>query len=280
MTKLIHHLLLRLYKSAFPYWIKNALRLTLSDIERYQQISTIKLPPGQRILVLAPHPDDESIGCGGTLKKCVTAGLDVRVIVLTDGRHGSLQIRQLPDNDPEKTGLQKNLIDTRQAETRAAMQQIGVKQILFLNAIDSQLTQDVARIAEALAHELDKWQPDTIILPFITDRHADHFATNRCLIQACSQLGKNFTTKLTCMGYETWSPIYANVLIDISATIQIKLKSIQCYHSQLTDLDYSSAVEGLNRYRAITGMTTGTHAEAFHMCKLPEYEQLYRQLLI
>lgn len=280
MPKLIQRLVLRLYRFGFPCWIKNALQLTLSDIERYQQIPTLKLPPGQRILVLAPHPDDESIGCGGTLSNCVTAGLEVRVIVLTDGRYGSSQIRHLPDTDPDKPGLQKNLIDTRQAETRAAMQQIGVKQILFLDAIDSQLTQDVARIAEALAHELGTWQPDTIILPFITDRHADHFATNRCLIQACSQLDKNFTAKLVCMGYETWSPIHANVLIDISTAIQIKLESIQCYHSQLTDLDYGSAVEGLNRYRALTGMTGGTHAEAFHMCKLPEYEQLYRQLLI
>ena len=55
---LIRRLLKLFYKSVAPQWVKNALHLTLSDIERYQQIPALGLPPGTRILVLAPHPDD------------------------------------------------------------------------------------------------------------------------------------------------------------------------------------------------------------------------------
>jgi len=280
MTTLIRRMLKLLYRFAFPHWIKNALNLDLNAIERYQPPAILETPPGNRILVLAPHPDDECIGCGGTLAKCISAGREVRVIILTDGRFGSSQIRQLADNDPEKVRLQNELIEIRQAETRCAMELIGVKDIRFLDAVDSRLTAEVERIGNALARELDDWKPDTVILPFITDRHADHFATSRCLVQACMQLDRQYTDKLQCMGFEAWSPIYANALVDISATMEKKLQAIRCYQSQLADLDYASAVEGLNRYRALTGITAGSYAEAFYICTLPEYERLYRQLLL
>jgi len=277
---LIRRLLKLFYKLVAPQWVKNALHLTLSDIERYQQIPALGLPPGTRILVLAPHPDDESIGCGGTIGKCLAAGHDVRVIVLTDGRYGSSQIRQLSGNDPESGKLQKALIETRRAEMQSAMELIGVTQIQFLDAMDSQLTLEIESISKTLAHEIDKWKPDTVILPFITDRHADHFAASRCLIEACKLLDSHYTSNLNCMGYETWSPIYANVLIDISSTMDKKLEAINCYQSQLAGIDFKSAIEGLNRYRAITGMYGGTHAEAYYMCPFPVYERLYHQLLL
>lgn len=280
MTKLIRQFLKKIYTLAFPHWIKNALQLTLADIERYQQITTLELPPGQRILVLAPHPDDECIGCGGTLAKCIAAGHEVRVIVLTDGRYGSEKIRRLIDDDPEKLRLQNDLIETRQNETRAAMEIIGVKYVLQLDAIDSKLTLDVARISTILADEIKRWKPDTIILPFLTDRHADHFATSRCLINACAQLDDHYTSTLNCLGYEAWSPIYANVQIDISAAMNVKLEAIQCYQSQLADLDYGAAIEGLNRYRALTGMSAAQYAEAYYLCTLPEYERMYQRLLL
>lgn len=280
MTSLFVRMLQRLYRLAFPHWVKNALQAGLSDIERYQPVTILGLPPGKRILVLAPHPDDECIGCGGTLAKCIAAGLDAHVIVLTDGRYGSSEIRRLADNDPEKLRLQTALIETRQKETRAALALIGVTQIQFLDAIDSQLTENVERIARLLAQEINHWKPDTIILPFITDRHADHFATSRCLVQACAQLDGHYTRRLSCMGFEAWSPIFANTLVDISSTMENKLQAIQCYQSQLADLDYGSAIEGLNRYRAITGMSAGKYAEAFYLCTFPEYERLYRQLLL
>lgn len=277
---LIPRLLKLLYKFVAPHWVKNALQLTLSDVERYHQIPVLELPPGTRILVLAPHPDDESVGCGGSISKCLAAGHDVHVIVLTDGRCGSAQIRQLSGNNPESGKLQKALIETRRTELQSAMELIGVTQIQFLDAMDSQLTLEIESISKTLAHEIDKWKPDTVILPFITDRHADHFAASRCLIEACKLLDSNYTGNLICMGYETWSPIYANVLIDISSTMDKKLEAINCYQSQLADVDYKAAIEGLNRYRAITGMYGGTHAEAYYMCPFPVYERLYHQLLL
>jgi hypothetical protein len=59
-----------------------------------------------------------------------------------------------------------------------------------------------------------------------------------------------------------------------------KLGAINCYQSQLAGIDFKSAIEGLNRYRAITGMYGGTHAEAYYMCPFPVYERLYHQLLL
>jgi len=85
---------------------------------------------------------------------------------------------------------------------------------------------------------------------------------------------------MNCLGYETWSPIYANVYVDISSTVDCKLRALNCHESQLPFADFHAGVEGLNRYRAVTGMTGGTHAEAFFLAPLSTYRRLYHNLLL
>ena len=275
-----HHLAYLAYRYLFPRWIKNPLERSIVELERFHKPETVALPPGGRVLVLAPHPDDECVGCGGTVRKYVESGSRVRVAVLTDGRDGDPAVRELAREDPARRRAEDELVVRRKAETSAALRILGVEQGYFLDACDGQLQREVSTVAGRLAGMLSEWRPDIVLLPFLTDRHADHFAANRCLIEAVGLLGPGWAESLDCLGYETWSPIYANVYVDISSTIACKLRALECHESQLPFSDFHAGVEGLNRYRAVTGMTGGTHAEAFFLAPLPTYRRLYHNLML
>jgi LmbE family N-acetylglucosaminyl deacetylase len=277
---MIRDLAYRAYRFFFPRWIKNALERSIVELERFHAPRTLALPPGGRVLVLAPHPDDESIGCGGTVRKYVESNASVRVVMLTDGRDGDPAVRRLARDDPERKRLEDALAQTRKAEADAALDVLGVEHCYFLDARDGQLRLQVAATAARLAAILSEWRPDIVLLPFLTDRHADHFATNRCFIEAVSQLEGDWAQSLNCLGYETWTPIYANVYVDISSTMECKRRAVKCHESQLRSNDFLAGIEGLNRFRAVTGLTGGTYAEAFFLAPLSTYRRLYHNLLL
>lgn len=268
------------YRFLFPRWIKNPLERSIVELERFYKPTTVELPPGRRVLVLAPHPDDECVGCGGTVRKYVESDARVRVVMLTDGRDGDSAVRALARGDPERERREAELVVLRKAEAAAALDVLGVEKGYFLDGRDGELRQHVSPIATRLAAILSEWRPDTVLLPFLTDRHTDHFATNRCLIEAVGQLDPAWAESLNCLGYETWSPIYANVYVDISPTMEIKLRALKCHASQMRFTDFLAGIEGLNRFRAVTGLTGGTYAEAFFLAPLPTYRRLFYKLLL
>lgn len=270
----------RIYALLRKTWVRNALDRSLVEIERFQRPTAVERPPGGRVLVLAPHPDDETIGCGGTLRKYVEANLPVRVIFLTDGQAGDPPLRRMDHDDPERLRLEEALAARRKEEATAALAILGIDDFRFLGASDGRLHEQSTRMSALLADALSEFRPDIVVLPFLTDRHADHFAANRCLIEAADRLHGDWLESLDCLGYETWSPIYANLYVDITSTMACKRRALTCHESQLQHNDYLSAVEGLNRYRAISGMSGGTHAEAFFLAPLKIYRSLYRNLLL
>ena len=66
--------------------------------------------------------------------------------------------------------------------------------------------------------------------------------------------------------------------MDISAAIELKRKAVQCHASQLQLFDFLAGIEGLNRFRALSGLTDGTYAEAFFHAPLATYRRLYHKL--
>jgi LmbE family N-acetylglucosaminyl deacetylase len=273
-------LLYPLYRRVFPHWVRNALERSIVELERFHPPRSVELPPGERVLLLAPHPDDETIGCGGTLRKYVEAGARVRVVVLTDGRQGDSELRRLAADDPARSRLESELASRRKGEALAALAVLGVQEHEFLEVRDGELREAAGAVASTLARMLSEWRPDLVLLPFVTDRHADHFAANRCFLEAVGRLKHGWTAALQCLAYEIWSPIYANLYVDITATMDWKRRALGCYRSQLDHMDFAAGVEGLNRFRAVSGLVRGRYAEAFFLAPLPTYRRLYRSLLL
>ncbi|NLF01949.1 MAG: hypothetical protein GX601_13330 [Anaerolineales bacterium] len=218
----------------------------------------IALPPGQRVLVLSPHPDDETIGVGGTLLKHHQAGCQVTVAVLTDGAAGALGRQRI------------EVTSRRQAEARAAAQVLGVDRLIFEDVPDAGLADmDPARLRALL----EETAPDLVYLPFFLDNHPDHRALTPLLARALRGASLDFA----CCAYETWSPVAPNILVDISETLAGKQEALACYRSQLETRDYTRMVAAMAVYRGALAPVQKLAAEAFAMGSVRQYLALAEQ---
>lgn len=268
MKLLTRVLLKRLSRAARPY-----LRATgLGQVSGVYNRSALVWQPGaQKVLVLAPHMDDETIGCGGALALHAQAGADVTVMFLTDGRHGSSDISVLYGREREQR--QQALIELRKREARAALDELGVGQMICLDAEDGALAGADAVVAQLRDHLL-RMRPELVYLPSFLEEHADHRAVSALLLAAT----QGTDIRCQCIGYEVWTPLFPNCLVRIDDVLDIKRRALQRYRSQLEQCDYLHACLGLNAYRSagfIQGH--GRYAEAFQVLDLPDYCRQFRQ---
>lgn len=124
------------------------------------------------LFVLAPHPDDESVGCGGLIAACAEAGLPVFVHVLTDGRHSHPGSRAWP---PQR------IAERREAEALRASAHLGLApdSLRFERALDGSLLFDwhgAKRLASQIAAQVADWPAPVLLAPWRCDPHPDHMA--------------------------------------------------------------------------------------------------------
>lgn len=186
-----------------------------------------------RILVLSPHPDDESIGCGGSLALHHKTQDSVSVVYLTSGERG---IRGLEPLEAQRI---------REREAASACSLLGVQDQHFLRFPDGDLAGHLNEIIPALKRLLCELRPDMIYSPHPKEWHPDHRATAQALGLALNQVP---TSRV--LAYEVWTPLeHYQVSNDISSVMNEKIRAIRCHSSQLQEIPYDSAAEGLSRYR-------------------------------
>lgn len=262
-------LLKRLSRAARPFLRSSGL-LQVSAV--YNRSAMVWEPGAERVLVLAPHMDDETIGCGGTLALHAQRGAQITVMFLTDGRNGSSEVSVMYGEERERR--QRELIELRTTEARAALQRLGANRMVCLDAEDGALDK-CAWAAEKLRDVLVKLQPEIVYVPFYLEEHPDHRAASRVLLDAVAGTSLQFQ----CMGYEVWTPLFPNCLVRIDATVEVKKQALQEYRSQLKQCDYLHASIGLNAHRSAGLMnppnTPGGYAEAFYATPLPQYREQF-----
>lgn len=184
------------------------------------------------VLVVAPHPDDEAIGCGGAICLHVARGDRVTAVFLTSGELG---LKHLPSEEAWQV---------RESEARAAGDVLGLAGLTFLRSPDWTLGEHIAETAEKLQTVWRDETPDVFYVPHPDDAHPDHHAALPIVRGALC----GHSTRL--LGYEVWTPLaeYEEVK-DISGVMERKLEAIRCYRSQLGYYQYERAVRGLNEFR-------------------------------
>jgi len=219
----------------------------------------ISKPDGTRILVLAPHPDDEAIGCGGTLHNHALAGDQVVVAVMTDGRQGEAFCAERG----------RSLVERRKREAEQVCALLDVSELIFLDHPDSLLSSRPSAVDE-LKTLLERLQPDTLYVPSFLDAHTDHRATFDIAASAVEQYGNDLMVYI----YEVWSPIPANCVVEIDIAKKVEL--IRCYESQLDDAaQFEVASRNLAKFRAISNLLGAeSSAECFWRCTANEYVML------
>jgi LmbE family N-acetylglucosaminyl deacetylase len=271
MKVLTKALLKRFSRAARPY-LKSTGLLQVSAV--YNHSAMVWQPGAETVVVLAPHMDDETIGCGGTLALHAQRGANITVVFLTDGRNGSAEINTLYGAERERK--QRELIELRTKEACAALQRLGVQHMVCLEVEDGTLDRCTWAAAKLRAVLLER-QPELVYLPFYLEEHPDHRATSRVLLDAVAQTLLQFQ----CMGYEVWTPLFPNCLVSIDATVELKKQALREYASQLSQCDYLHVSIGLNAHRS-AGLIRppgagGGYAEAFHAIPLAQYRRQFAQ---
>ncbi|HXT12882.1 MAG TPA: PIG-L family deacetylase [Candidatus Angelobacter sp.] len=205
------------------------------------------------ILVIAPHPDDECIGCGGSVRKHTARGDRVVVVFLTSGELG---LKQLPREEAWAI---------REAEAKRAAKILGVAETVFLRLPDWTAGEHIIEGAQLLASVLKREKPSIIYLPHPLEWHPDHKAALPILRAASRKVPLG---RVELYGYEVWTPITEyDCVEDISKTLPTKLRALRAHRSQLREFDYVRAVRGLNEYRgAMAGKCN--YAEVFQTLSL------------
>ncbi len=216
------------------------------------------------ILVLAPHPDDETLGAGGAIAKHVAAGDRVSVAVLTG--HG---------DSPHPLWPKERWEEVR-AECKLACDVLGVHQLLFRELPTACLDNTPAWQTNGQVHEvIEEVAPDQLYIPFASDLHRDHAAIAYAASVAARPylpLGKALKR---VVAYETLSethlaPAYLEaafqptLFVDISEFLPVKLKAMECYASQLQSDMHPRSLRSLRALASLRGAHIGVEsAEAF-----------------
>lgn len=223
----------------------------------------------ERVLVIAPHPDDEVLGCGGTIAKLAAGGHDIRIAYLTSGESGS-------DSIPEA-----QLGPMREDEARAAISALGADpaNLVFLHIADGMISpHDHVQVA-AIIRLLRQIRPALLYLPHAADGSFDHQAAHQLVVRAAAMAGSRNFPGLggphwvpTVLGYEVWAAISSPAYYeDIGPQVQAKQAALGCYSSQAAKGQGQAAHVGpaglaLAVYRG--AVTVGGCREAFSVLRL------------
>lgn len=215
-----------------------------SHLTPYQAIPYIDC---RAALVLAPHPDDETLGCGGLLAAYAAAAVPVHVVVVTSGDYG----------EHGKAGTA-----TRENESRAACARLGVTSVAFWQEPDRGVACNERTVVRAM-EDILRANANLVLAPSIHEIHPDHRATAWMAIEAARRLVMQGHELCVAM-YEIGHPLHrVDALVDITHLAGIKQEAVSCYRSQLDIQPYDELILALNRYRTYTLPASVTLAEAY-----------------
>jgi len=218
----------------------------------------------KKALVIAPHPDDETLGVGGSIKRLADSGYQVSV--LTVAAH-------MP---PLYT---KEVHETTVRESRAAQNVLGVHEGIFLDNPAVMLGDiPLHEFNSMILNHVQRISPDVLFVPYY-DRHIDHRMVFDACMVAARPVGPGKDIKLVA-AFETISETHwnaphiepnftPNFFVDITAQIDAKLEALSCFNSQLHEFPGPRSIEALKALALFRGSQAGCgYAEALHIIRM------------
>lgn len=231
-------------------------------------------PQPERVLLIVAHPDDPEFGAAGTCAVWAAQGAEVTYVIVTDGSKGS------SENDMTR----EKLIELREAEQRSAAEAIGVSNLVFLRQPDGEVS-NTYELRELLVRQIRKYKPDVLLTHDPTSRivgesylnHRDHRIVGDTTLDAVFPLARD---RLNFPEHEAEGLTPHKVLdiflifsdqpnywVDISSTVEQKIKSLQAHKSQVGD-PKALAERIYERTRTTAEHVSFEHGEAFRRIQL------------
>lgn len=211
----------------------------------------------ERVLVLAPHADDETIGCGGTLAGMIRDGAAVEVLVVTDGAA-----------DEAEPAKRRETAELRLGESRRALEALGGGSVRCGFLPDRGLSARPPELSRLLEEALLASRPQLVFVPSPVEVHPDHRAVAAAFLSlfrggAGRSLLRALPEGARVAFFEVSQPIRPNVLVDVSADAARKQAALAFHASQLGGHDYAAFSRGLGEYRRMSLPANVASAEAF-----------------
>lgn len=222
------------------------------------------------ILVVAAHPDDEVLGCGGTIARLSNERNNIFLAILGEGITARYKKRK-----QVKISLLKSLYD----QTKKVSKMLGVKKLFTYNLPDNRFdTVPLLDIVKIIEHLIKKVSPDTIYTHNSSDLNIDHQITNRAVListrpaadQKVSQIYAFEIPSSTEWTFQSLGQSFrANVFVDISKYLDAKIKAMNYYVSEMRPFPHPRSKEALISIAKRWGSVSGVNAaEAFELIRL------------
>jgi LmbE family N-acetylglucosaminyl deacetylase len=222
-----------------------------------------------KMAIIAAHPDDEVLGCGGTMARAVDAGMSVSVLFLGEGISARFPVGQY--NNPEFAEQTKR----RMEGSKKSLNMLGVSHVEYDTRLCGQFDQlPIISIVKRIEEFLEKERPDILITHSDHEVNIDHQITYKALETACrptrSWLPKEvYTFEIVCSGHWTFnSPMKPNVYVDVSRYWEKKMAAWHCYEGESRPFPFPRSDKGLETLAHMRGMASGLEkAEAFRLLR-------------
>lgn len=224
------------------------------------------------VLVVAAHPDDETLGCGGTIARFANDGAGVYVVVLGEG---------ITSRHPDPSTANPADVANLKLQAEAAAELLGVREIFFARLPDQRFdTLPLLEIVKILEGYVERLRPEVIFTQHGGDLNADHGVTFRATLTAARPLPGSSVKRIYAYevpsstelspntGSERFLP---NHFVDISATLDTKLEAMSRYESEIRPFPHPRSPEGVRALAVWRGVSVGLKAaEAFELIRSVE----------
>jgi LmbE family N-acetylglucosaminyl deacetylase len=220
----------------------------------------------KRVVVVAAHPDDEVIGCGASIARHAAAGDEVHVLILAEGATSRYERRDR-DRVAKEVALLAN-------SARAAHAILGSVDIELQDFPDNRMDQvDLLEVVKVVERFVERVQPQIVYTHFQHDLNVDHRVTCEAVQAACRPLPGSSVEQILCFEVASsteWrfanptTGFVPNYFIDVTATLDIKLKALTAYGEEMRSWPHPRSIEGIEHLARWRGASAGCPAaEAF-----------------
>ena len=225
-----------------------------------------------RVLVIAAHPDDDILGCGGTLSKFKSRGSEVKVVFIAEGT----TCRFINSELTEEAKIE---IKKRESYAISALEVLGIQDVHFYNLPCGRLDQQpIIEINKIIEKEIGEFKPDTIMTHSAVDANSDHRRVHESVIMSTRPGALNFVRRILCfevLSSSEWKftkSFSPNYFISIEPKdVDKKIEAMKKYESEISEFPFPRSIEGIMIQLKMRGMQSSSDfSEAFEVLRIIE----------
>ena len=227
------------------------------------------MPAPSSILIVAAHPDDEILGCGGTMARLAREGNEVRIAILAEGMSSRYAHRE--DADPRQ-------LQHLHARAQQAANKVGAKEVVLCKLPDNRLdTVPLLEVVKLVEELVARFQPEVIYTHHPGDLNVDHGVVHRAVLTATRPVAGQCVKEIyafevpssTEWAFQRLEPLFRpSVFVDIAETLETKIEALACYDTETRKFPHPRSTDALRAIATRWGSVAGLPAaEAFELIR-------------